>query len=86
MHIAWSSSGGRLNLIWREAGGPEVVEPRRRGFGTRMIERGLAAEFGGKVSIHFLPEGVLCSVDAPLSGGLEGSPAPAELQEPAEAA
>jgi PAS domain S-box-containing protein len=86
VHIAWSSIDGRLNLIWRETGGPEVVEPRRRGFGTRMIERGLAAEFGGKVSIQFLPEGVVCSVDAPLSGGLEGSPAPAELQEPAEAA
>ncbi len=86
VQIAWSSVNGRLSLTWRETGGPEVAEPRARGFGTRMIERGLAAEFGGKVSIQFLPEGVLCSVDAPLGSGDECSTAPAKLDEPAEAA
>ncbi len=59
-------SGTRLKLSWTEVGGPPVPVPNRRGFGTRMIERGLAAELGGTVRIMFPPEGVRCEVDAPL--------------------
>ncbi|MFZ5746875.1 MAG: PAS domain-containing sensor histidine kinase [Pseudomonadota bacterium] len=57
---------GRLKLQWIESGGPEVVPPTKRGFGTRMIERGLAAELGGTVKIDFERRGLICSVDAPL--------------------
>jgi two-component sensor histidine kinase len=56
----------QLELMWSEEGGPPVAPPERRGFGTRMIERTLAAEFGGKVSLEFLPEGVRCTVVAPI--------------------
>ena len=61
----------RLSLVWQERGGPEVITPKRRGFGTRMIERGLAAELGGTVKIDFRPEGLVCTVDAPLPEGAE---------------
>jgi two-component sensor histidine kinase len=37
---------GMVELVWREAGGPPVHEPTRRGFGTRMLQRGLPAELG----------------------------------------
>jgi PAS domain S-box-containing protein len=57
----------RWEFTWAESGGPVVEQPRRRGFGTRMIERGLAAELGGKVALAFNPEGVVCSVFAPLA-------------------
>jgi PAS domain S-box-containing protein len=59
----------RLWLRWRERGGPPVVEPVRRGFGSRLIERGLTAELGGSVHLSFEPEGVTCVIDAPLPGG-----------------
>jgi two-component sensor histidine kinase len=58
--------GERLHLQWAESGGPEVTLPTRRGFGVRMIEQGLAAELGGDVRIEFRPEGVVCTIDAPL--------------------
>jgi PAS domain S-box-containing protein len=64
--VTWTADGGRLRLEWRERGGPPVSPPRRHGFGTRMIQRGLAAELGGTVTMDFLPEGVVCRVDAPL--------------------
>ena len=35
-----------LHLIWTEQGGPPVEKPRRRGFGTRLIERGITLELG----------------------------------------
>ena len=66
VELNWRNNDGRLNLIWRERGGPPVLPPAQRGFGTRMIERGLAAELGGKVTIDFAPTGIVCQVDAPL--------------------
>lgn len=64
--INWSNDGDRLKLTWKESGGPAVSQPTTRGFGTRMIERGLAAELGGNVRIHYDPDGVRCEVDAPM--------------------
>ena len=48
-----------------------ATPPKARGFGTRMIERGLAAELGGTAKIDFRPEGLVCTVDAPLPEGAE---------------
>jgi PAS domain S-box-containing protein len=69
--VRWSiadPSAPRLHLEWRESGGPDVHAPERRGFGTRMIERGLTAELGGEVRIDFAPDGLICTIDAPLPG------------------
>ena len=68
--VHWRADGPeddrRLTLVWREAGGPPVSPPSRRGFGTRLIERGLASDLGGTARIEFAPEGVVCTVEAPL--------------------
>ncbi len=73
--IAWrrthEEGPGGFSLIWEEHGGPAVDVPTRRGFGTRMIERGLAAELGGTVTIEFRLEGLVCRVEAPLPEGPE---------------
>jgi hypothetical protein len=34
--------------------------------GVRLIERGLAVELAGKVSLRFEPGGVECEIDAPI--------------------
>lgn len=66
--VGWrvDEAGGRWLLEWRESGGPAVRTPERRGFGSRLIERGLAAELRGEVGIAFEPGGVVCRVEAPL--------------------
>ncbi|WP_181700376.1 sensor histidine kinase [Chthonobacter albigriseus] len=56
----------RLQFRWQEIGGPPVEEPARRGFGSRMIETGLSRELDGEVRILFEPDGVVCTIDAPL--------------------
>jgi two-component sensor histidine kinase len=56
----------RLRLVWRERNGPAVAPPSRRGFGSRMIERALAAELQGKVALSFEPEGLVCALEASL--------------------
>jgi hypothetical protein len=59
-------------LLWQERGGPEVSPPERRSFGTRLIEDGIAYEFGGEVNLEFLPPGVRCELRFPLA--LAGDP------------
>jgi PAS domain S-box-containing protein len=66
VEIRWLVEAERLKLVWRERGGPPVVQPEQRGFGSRLLERGLAADLGGKVRIRFEPEGVVCTMEAPL--------------------
>ena len=67
--ISWkteqSADGHRLLLRWEEKGGPTVSPPARSGFGSRMIERGLAHELGGKVHLDYLPAGLVCTIDIP---------------------
>ncbi len=71
IRIAWSvkraGAPPRLRLRWEEAGGPPVSPPERRGFGTRLIERSLAQDLDGEVRITFEPDGVVCTVDAPIA-------------------
>jgi two-component sensor histidine kinase len=66
-----------LELEWVERGGPPIdPKPRRRGFGSRLIERSLARELGGEVRLAFEPEGLRCRIVAPLEEVSE-TPAPA---------
>lgn len=60
------SADERFRIEWRESGGPAVTAPSRRGFGSRLVERGLAGELGGTVQLKFEPAGVVCEIDAPL--------------------
>ncbi|MGF3027783.1 HWE histidine kinase domain-containing protein [Methylobacterium aquaticum] len=73
--LAWDiTAEERLRLCWEETGGPPVSAPTRRGFGSRMIERVLAAEIGGVVAVEYRPGGVVATVEAPLPemGGKTG--------------
>ena len=56
-----------LTIVWMENGGPPVQVPGRRGFGTRLIERGLSAELRSQVTMDFRPEGLQCIIVAKLS-------------------
>jgi len=56
-----------LTFVWTEDGGPTVTAPDRRGFGTRLIERGLSAELRSKVTMDFRPEGLRCIILAKLT-------------------
>src|SRR5690606_21153567 len=56
----------RLHLTWQERGGPPVTPPTRRGFGSRLIERGLEYDLRGTVRLDFTPQGVVCHINAPL--------------------
>jgi two-component sensor histidine kinase len=56
----------RLWLRWVERGGPPVRAPTRQGFGSQLIERSLSAENGGKATIDYAAEGLVCLMETPL--------------------
>jgi PAS domain S-box-containing protein len=60
-----------VEIVWRERGGPPVRPPERRGFGSRLLERGLTQEFGGTVRLDFAPKGVECRICLPLTGRID---------------
>jgi two-component sensor histidine kinase len=66
------TAGDTLVLDWAEHGGPPVAgPPARRGFGSRLIERGLPVQLGrgSTVRMDFAPEGLRCRIRAPLRPG-----------------
>jgi two-component sensor histidine kinase len=67
IEIAWAvrgEDGARvLSFHWQERGGPPVVAPSRRGFGTTLLK----ATFG-EVRLDYAPEGLMCEIDLPLGG------------------
>jgi len=66
--IAWQIESREpqtlLRLEWRELDGPPVVPPTHAGFGSRLIERGLAQDLGGVAKIDYRPDGLRCTIAA----------------------
>lgn len=66
--VTWRIGGGRFTLQWIEKGGPAVAPPAESGYGRRIVERVLSAEFGGTARIDFRPSGIVFELDAPSAG------------------
>ncbi|MDB5549791.1 MAG: sensor histidine kinase [Tardiphaga sp.] len=57
----------RFHLEWRDSGGPVVVPPTKRSFGSRFIEQALPGQLQGEARLLFEPSGLVCDVNIPLS-------------------
>ncbi len=72
IEIAWTLAphpqDHEFRLRWRERKGPPVLPPKRTGFGSRLIQRNLAAEFDGEVELTYHPDGVECTICALTEG------------------
>jgi two-component sensor histidine kinase len=56
--LSWRKVGEAVRIDWIERGGPPVVAPQRRGFGSRLIER--AAQDMRPAALDFEAQGVRC--------------------------
>ncbi|WBY17361.1 HWE histidine kinase domain-containing protein [Erythrobacteraceae bacterium WH01K] len=56
-----------LEIEWREAGGPEVREPKRQGFGSTIIHRSIPHELNGEADITYDPAGVVARFVIPAT-------------------
>jgi PAS domain S-box-containing protein len=66
--LSWRCVGdpGQLDIAWVERGGPPVAAPVSRGFGSRLLQQGLAAQLSGEVRMVFEREGLRCTIRAAL--------------------
>jgi PAS domain S-box-containing protein len=69
--LTWTLDGDegserKFSMTWRESGGPAVKPPGTSGFGTRLIERGLAGELRGQTKLHYATEGLVFTLVAPV--------------------
>jgi len=65
---AAAGTGTRLtNLAHLDFLAAEVTPPAQTGFGTRLIERSLAAQLSAAVRMNYEPTGLVCTIDAPLA-------------------
>ncbi|MBB4004975.1 MAG: HWE histidine kinase domain-containing protein [Aurantimonas endophytica] len=62
--VRWSMDE-TFTIEWREAGGPPVVEPKRSGFGTLVIQKMTARGLGGQVDMEYAETGVVWKLVAP---------------------
>lgn len=71
VHVMWALTSGScqpaLLVEWVESGGPPVKKPERQGFGSKLIQRGLAQQLGGEIKLDFAPSGIRCVITFPLS-------------------
>jgi two-component sensor histidine kinase len=67
--IVWSVDdvAQRFKLQWRESGGPMVVQPKTKSFGSRFIEQALPGQLQGEARLIFEPAGLVCDVNIPTA-------------------
>ena len=65
VHLSWRIEEERFQLDWVESGGPEVMEPTRKGFGTRMITS-LGQQLKGQVELDYRPDGFAYTLNVPV--------------------
>lgn len=66
-HVEPTLDGEQMRLRWQETGGPPVTPSRRKGFGSRLIERDLARELDGEVRLDYPPTGAVCEIVMPIA-------------------
>ncbi len=62
--IEWRSlAGKRLQLTWKETGGPAPQPAERKGFGTLLIEEAFVSQIGGKAALEYTADGLVCTLE-----------------------
>jgi two-component sensor histidine kinase len=73
VRLGWRivEAGGRrrLEIQWRETGGPPVRPRHRQGFGSRLLARALAAQPNARTSLSLPPEGAVWTAAFDLAAG-----------------
>jgi PAS domain S-box-containing protein len=63
--VQWRAEEGTVHLEWEESGGPSVLPPARKGFGSILLEQ-LVRSVGGDAKLTYDPAGVRCAVTVKL--------------------
>jgi two-component sensor histidine kinase len=79
--VTTSGNGTHLHLSWKETGGPTVSQPSRMGFGSRLLQQGIARDLDGETHLDFAVEGLGCRMLVSLHE-LHAVSTPADVDHP----
>jgi len=66
LHVSWNvTPNGEMTLEWRELGGPLVVPPKQKGFGSTLISTVTAQQLNGSVTVLYEPTGIIATAILP---------------------
>jgi len=64
VRLSWNIDQAMFQMQWQESGGPEVAQPARQGFGSRLIQRGLGGN--STVEMRYRPSGFELQLELPV--------------------
>lgn len=76
--IEWQRDGPSMLVIWKERGGPPVVAPRRKGFGTRLFNQVGGRQLNAKLEFDWDPKGLRVRMKLPVDLFIFGADAGAD--------
>ena len=65
VEITWRREGAIMLVSWKEEGGPPVVPPKRKGFGTRLLNQVSGRQLNAKLEFDWDPHGLQLQVRLP---------------------
>jgi PAS domain S-box-containing protein len=68
--IGWETDGDTLTISWTERGGPPVSAPKRRGFGTIVMEAMTERSVDGVVDLDYASTGLTWRLTCPAANAL----------------
>lgn len=71
VNLRWRRAEWGVDLEWRESGGPPIAPPERTGFGSRLLGRALASEFGSAAELDYAADGLVCRIRVPTIAAKE---------------
>jgi two-component sensor histidine kinase len=69
--VGWRLDGNMFAMSWTECNGPPVLPPKRRGFGSTVVDPMVKQTVNGEVHLDFIPAGVAWSLTCPAANALE---------------
>ena len=74
--VAWQIEKGggseRFTISWVESGGPQVVVPDYRGFGTTVVTKMAEMSLDAETKLDYAPSGLTWRLSCPVENALEG--------------
>jgi PAS domain S-box-containing protein len=69
--VGWGTDSGTFTMSWVERDGPPVFAPKRRGFGTIVMEAMAESSVDGAADLEYAPSGVTWRLTCPAAKALE---------------
>jgi len=72
----------QVTMVWKERGGPQVVAPTHKGFGSNVLKFAVQRGLKGSLDSSYEPDGLRCTISFPLAEAAGPAQTDASTQQP----